>query len=167
MAEINQNKEQKIAGGKVRVKKKSTRIDMTPMVDLAFLLLTFFILTSTFNKPNILQLTMPDKGDPEPINERNILNLALSENNKVYWWMGIDAPVAETNFSKNGVRKVLLEQRSANENLMVLIKPGDDSKYENIVDVLDEMNITNMTRYAIVDFTDHDSDIISKYIQSR
>ena len=78
-------------GKKVRAKKQSTKIDMTPMVDLAFLLLTFFILTTTFNKPKTMELTMPDKVTDEKeqtkINENDILNLVLAENNKIFYWV--------------------------------------------------------------------------------
>src|SRR5436190_22933265 len=102
-------------GGKVRAKKSSTRIDMTPMVDLAFLLLTFFILTTTFNKPKTMEVNMPDKPKTEEeqtkVNEKDILNLVLGENNKIYWFIGLTPPVTVTNFSKEGIRKVLLEHK--------------------------------------------------------
>ena len=150
-------------GGKVRAKKQSTKIDMTPMVDLAFLLLTFFILTSTFNKPKTMEVTMPDKVvDPEEqtkINENDILNLVLAEDNKIYWWIGLTPPATITNYSKDGVRKVLLEHSKANPKLMILIKPKDESKYENMVDILDEMDITSQKRFAIVDYTPDDKTI--------
>ena len=153
-------------GGKVRAKKQSTKIDMTPMVDLAFLLLTFFILTTTFNKPKTMEVNMPDKVKDEKeqtkINEKDILNLVLSENDKIYWYIGLTPPVNETDYSKNGVRKVLLEQTRANEKMMVLIKPKDESRYENMVNILDEMDITGVKRFAIVKFTDDDKTIISE-----
>lgn len=153
----------KKGGGKVRAKKQSTKIDMTPMVDLAFLLLTFFILTSTFNKPKTMEVTMPDKVDnPEEqtkINENDILNLVLAENDKIYWWIGLTPPATITDYSKNGVRKVILEHNKANPKLMVLIKPKDESRYNNMVDILDEMDITATKRYAIVDYTPDDKTI--------
>jgi biopolymer transport protein ExbD len=155
----------KKGGGKVRAKKMSTKIDMTPMVDLAFLLLTFFILTTTFNKPKTMEVTMPDKvQDPEEqtkINENDILNLVLAEDNKIYWWIGLNPPVETTNYSKDGVRKVLNEHNKANPKIMILIKPKDESKYENMVDILDEMDITKTQRFAIVDFTEDDKTIIA------
>jgi biopolymer transport protein ExbD len=167
MAEVSQGGGggHKKGGGKVRVKKASTKIDMTPMVDLAFLLLTFFILTTTFNKPKTMEVNMPDKVQDEKeqtkINEKDILNLVLAEDNKIYWWIGLEPPAEVTNYSKTGVRKVLLEHNKANEKLMVLIKPKDESKYENMVDILDEMDITATKRFAIVDFTDDDKAIIA------
>src|SRR4029079_35113 len=79
-------------GGKVRSKKASTRIDMTPMVDLAFLLLTFFVLTSTLNKPQTMEITMPEKPKDETevpkVNEKDVLTIVLGENDKVYWYTG-------------------------------------------------------------------------------
>lgn len=168
MAEVSQQGGggHKKGDGKVRVKKQSTKIDMTPMVDLAFLLLTFFILTTTFNKPKTMEVNMPDKPKNEEeqtkVNEKDILNLVLDENGKIYWYIGLSAPVNQTTYAKDGIRKVLLEQNSLNPKLMVLIKPKDGSKYENMVDILDEMEITNTKRYAIVEFTDDDKTIIEE-----
>jgi biopolymer transport protein ExbD len=158
-------------GGKVRAKKQSTRVDMTPMVDLAFLLLTFFILTSTFNKSKTMELTMPDKVTKEEeqtkINENDILNLVLAENDKIYYWTGLTPPAEVTNYSKDGVRKLLLDRIRQNPKLMILIKPKDESRYNNMVDILDEMDITQMKRYAIVEFTNDDKTIIAGGLQEE
>jgi biopolymer transport protein ExbD len=155
MAEISQHSGQ--PKGKIRSKKQSTKIDMTPMVDLAFLLLTFFILTTTFSKPQIMDLAMPDRdGGNTPINDENVLNLVLAENNKIYWWMGLEPKAELTNYSSSGVRNLILKKKRERPALMILIKPKDNSKYENMVDILDEMTITATERYAIVDVTDED-----------
>lgn len=159
MAEVSQQGEKNTAG-KIRSNKSSTKIDMTPMVDLAFLLLTFFILTTTFNKPKAMELTMPDPYADQPVNTRNVLNLILSENNKIFWYIGLEPPVFETNYSSEGVRKLLLDHKQKNPKLVVLIKPEDKSKYENVVDVLDEIDITNTQRYAIVDLSDDDRQVL-------
>jgi biopolymer transport protein ExbD len=153
--------------GKVRSKKSSTRIDMTPMVDLAFLLLTFFMLTTTFNKPQTMEIIMPEKPKEEEdqplVNEKKVITLLLSKNDKIYWYQGITDPTVEvTDFSKDGIRKTLLEYNAAIKDMMVLIKPADDSRYKNVVDILDEMNITNIKRYAIVDITTVDENLIKK-----
>ena len=152
-------------GGKVRSKKSSTRIDMTPMVDLAFLLLTFFILTTTLSKPQTMEITMPEKpkeGDKQPeVNEKKVLTLVLGANDKVYWYVGITEPEAKrTDFSKDGIRKVLVEKKSEIRDLIVLIKAMDEAKYKNMVDILDEMTISNVQRYAIVDITSADKEIV-------
>jgi len=186
-------------GGKRRPKKHSTHIDMTPMVDLACLLLTFFMLTTAFSKPKVMEIVLPDN-KPIPIDqqtkvaEEKTINIILDANDKVYWYNGIakKAPfpvLNKSNFSKDGVRKMLLDrnkdlfQKIENYNkealagrvvpprdtilariraikradksggLMVLIKAADKVKYGNIVDVLDEIAICNIPRYAIVDLT--------------
>ena len=138
------------------------------MVDLAFLLLTFFILTSTFNNQHVIDLPMPDRDGPQsPVSHKNVMNLALTENNKLYWWEGLEGKVQATNYSSKGLRKLLIERTRNNSKLIVLIKPSDKSKYENLVDVLDEIRITGAERYAIVDFTEEDRNKISREISSN
>lgn len=163
MAEISQDGGKK--NGKVRSKKTSTRIDMTPMVDLAFLLLTFFVMTTTLNKPQTMEITMPEKvkdeDKPPMVNEKRVLTLILGGSDKIYWYLGITDPTVElTNFSSDGVRKVLLRENQQIKEMVVLIKPSDESKYKNVVDILDEMNISNIARYALVDITDVDKELI-------
>jgi biopolymer transport protein ExbD len=163
MAEISNEGGKK--DGKVRSKKTSTRIDMTPMVDLAFLLLTFFVMTTTLNKPQTMEITMPEKPkqeDKQPlVNEKRVLTLVLGNNDKIYWYLGITDPkINVTNFSNDGVRKILLRENAQIKEMVVLIKPSDESKYKNVVDILDEMNISNIARYALVDITDVDKELI-------
>ena len=151
-------------GGKPKGKKQSTHIDMTPMVDLAFLLLTFFMLTTTFSKPQTMEVNMPDKTDKnekQPLKESKALTILLGEDNKIYWYTGLTNPkVEQTDYSSEGIRKVLLEKNRQIKDLVVLIKAKDVSRYKNIVDILDEMHITNTKRYAIVDFTPTDEELI-------
>jgi biopolymer transport protein ExbD len=143
---------------------------MTPMVDLGFLLLTFFILTTTFAKPQTMEISMPVKPKTEEeqskLKASNALTLLLGENDKVYWYAGLpDAPTAPgvqaTNYSANGVRKVLLDRKN-NKDLVVLIKPMEKSRYKNMVDVLDEMNITESNKYAIVDVDPRDEKLVEQ-----
>lgn len=151
--------------GKIRSKKTSTRIDMTPMVDLAFLLLTFFVMTTTLNKPQTMEINMPednkDEKEAPKVNEKHVLTLIMGKDDKIYWYMGITDPeVKVTNFSPTGIRKLLLEKKRDIPKLVVLIKSLDDSKYKNLVDILDEMNITSTQRYAIVDVVPTDKELI-------
>jgi biopolymer transport protein ExbD len=167
MSEIAQSGGGGSKDGKVRVKKSSTKIDMTPMVDLAFLLLTFFILTTTLNKPQTMELTMPEKekeGDKPPeVNEKKVVTVILGPNDKVYWYVGITDPeVKVTKFGKDGIRKILLEKNNEIRDMIVLIKPGKESRYGNMVDILDEMNVTNMKRFAMVKITDVDEELIKE-----
>jgi biopolymer transport protein ExbD len=192
---------------KVRAKKSSTHIDMTPMVDLAFLLLTFFMLTTTFSKPKTMDITMPVKDAKEDeqtkVPASQTLSIILTEKDRIIWYMGEDnaEKAPETNiadFSLNGaksIHKILLEKNQLvfnkiqlvrdsvakglikNENdiikqhisavksaekkgLIVLIKPDDKSKYKNLVDILDEMLVCSVARYAIVDVSANEQELI-------
>jgi biopolymer transport protein ExbD len=153
-------------GGKVRSKKASTRVDLTAMVDLAFLLITFFMLTTTLNKPKAMDLAMPDKTvktNQLPVAATRSMTILLGSHNKLEWYMGEPGKSAPTvdNFGKDGLRKALIENgknvaatHTAPDNFMiVLIKPSEHSTYENLVAALDEMSITGVKSYAIVDIT--------------
>lgn len=168
MAEVNQASEagvKKQGRKKVRSKKASTKIDMTPMVDLAFLLLTFFMLTTTFTKPQTMQIEMPAKPQKEEdipvVNEKRVLTLVLGEADKVYWFVGITDPkVARTDFSREGIRKIVVQHNARIKNMIVLIKTSKNSRYKNLVDIFDEMNICNIARFALVDITPEDEELI-------
>ena len=167
MAEVPQGGGGSKKGGKVRSKKSSTKIDMTPMVDLAFLLLTFFMLTTTFNKPQTMEITMPEKPKAEDklpeVNEKKVVTVILGANDKIYWYHGITDPeIKVTDFSPNGIRKILLAQTAQIPGMILLIKPSPESRYKNMVDILDEMNITNMQRYALVKITQEDKDLVKE-----
>src|SRR5438045_5880852 len=119
MAEIQEGGGGGHKGGKKRAKKQSTRIDMTPMVDLAFLLLTFFILTATFSKPKSMELTFPapPKGEPPPP-IKNGVTFLLTKDDRIFYYegefrvkddeKGKKTEIAELNFSKESLRKYLL-----------------------------------------------------------
>jgi biopolymer transport protein ExbD len=167
MAEISQGGGGGKQDGKVRVKKASTKIDMTPMVDLAFLLLTFFILTTTLNKPQTMELTLPEDPKPEDklpeVNEKKVVTVILGENDKVYWYQGITDPeVKVTNYDDSGIRKILLQKNKEIPGMIILIKPAPESRYKNVVDILDEMTITNMQRFAMVKITDVDKELVKE-----
>jgi biopolymer transport protein ExbD len=107
-------------GGKRKPKKHSTRIDMTPMVDLMCLLITFFMLTTAFSKPKVMVITMPEKDPKEDIKDapkisaERTLNILLTADHKVYYYQGMIDPkkplpeLVKTDFSKDGIRKVIL-----------------------------------------------------------
>ncbi len=152
-------------GSKVRSKKASTKVDMTPMVDLAFLLITFFMLTTTLNKPQALQVNMPDKNDTEKkpeIAESKAMTIILGENNKIYWYTGVKEPnISTTDYSAEGIRHVLNKKnKEVGPDLVVVIKAMKKAKYTNLVDILDEMNITHTKRFAIVDITSQDEELV-------
>lgn len=166
MAELDTSGGGKHKGGKVRSKKASTRVDLTAMVDLAFLLITFFMFTTTLNKPKAMDLAMPDNTvlkNQLPVAASRTMTILLGGKNKLEWYMGEPGKSAPTvdGYGPNGLRKALIENgkavaasHAAPDNFMiVLIKPSDKSTYENLVNTLDEMNITNVKSRAIVKIT--------------
>jgi len=166
MAELDTSGGGKHKGGKVRSKKQSTRVDLTAMVDLAFLLITFFMLTTTLSKKKAMDLAMPDNSEQKnqlPVAATRSMTVLLGSHNKIEWYMGEPGKSAPTvdNYGKDGLRKALIENgkkvaetHAAPDNFMiVLIKPSDKSTYENLVNTLDEMSITNVQSYAIVKIT--------------
>jgi biopolymer transport protein ExbD len=173
MAELDTSGGGKHKGGKVRSKKQSTRIDLTAMVDLAFLLITFFIMTTTLAKPKAMDLTMPDKDDKTkdqlPVKASSSLTLLLGSHDKFEWYLGEAGKSAPTvdNYGKEGLRKLLVEkskeiQAATGKPMIVLIKPSDKSTYKNVVAVLDEINITAIQVYAIVDIFPAEIDILKR-----
>jgi biopolymer transport protein ExbD len=184
-------------GGKKRGKKLSTRVDFTPMVDLGFLLITFFMLTTSMNKPQTMEINMPVKEDkPETeskVKASQAVTLLLAKDDKVVYYF-VNEKTGEpetpqiTNYSAGGIRATLLKEnklrntrldsipiykdmlnkhvitedqykdhisdiRSDKNALIVVIKAADKSRYNNLVDILDEMLICNIGRYAVVDIT--------------
>ncbi len=157
MAEIDSSS-QGDKSGKKRAKKMSTKIDMTPMVDLGFLLITFFMLTTTLAKPVTMQLNMPDKTDDptetSPIKESETLTV-VPDSAKIYYFQGIPgqtAVVKVTDYSDTGIREIISTLKArVGDNFTIVIKPSKTAKYKNIVDMLDECAITNNKRYALVE----------------
>ncbi|MBF9238414.1 biopolymer transporter ExbD [Hymenobacter sp. BT683] len=170
MAEIQQNAARAGRPGKRRAKKMSTRIDMTPMVDLAFLLLTFFMLTTTFAKPYTLELNMPVKSnDPTDVALSKAMTIILGKDHRVHYFFGLNAPkdkavapalLQTTSFAADGIRQALTTRLQQQPGLVVLIKPSADSKYQDMVDILDEMNITKQKKYALVKITQDDINLL-------
>ena len=166
MAELDTSGGGKHKGGKIRSKKASTRVDLTAMVDLAFLLITFFMLTTTLSKKKAMDLTMPDNSvikNQLPVAATRSMTILLGSHNKLEWYMGEAGKSAPTvdGYGKDGLRKALIENEkkveethAAPDNFMiVLVKPSDKSTYENLVNALDELNITNVQSKAIVKIT--------------
>jgi len=155
---------------KPRSSKRSTRVDLTAMVDLGFLLITFFMLTASLNKPQSMELNMPEKDSDQvtTVSGDNAISIVLAQNNEVYYYIGVDNPqVEKTNMA--GIREVILkrqqdvQQRTGDADKMtVLIKAQSKAKYQNLVEMLDEMAITNVKRYALVDYSTTDSLLITQ-----
>lgn len=186
--------------GVKKAKKLSTRVDMTPMVDLGFLLITFFVFTATMSTPTTLDLNMPkDVDDPNKkteVKQSGVLSIVLGKKDQVYYYEG-QLEVAEgknnwksTNFK--GIRDIIIkkkqdvrsrhvhneeicrpEREKAKEkkdpnwekacedvDFVVIIKPNPDATYKNTVDILDEMTINQVKRYALVKVLDQEMELV-------
>ena len=143
-------------------KKLSTRVDLTPMVDLGFLLITFFIFTTTMSQPTAMKLFLPkDTEKPEEQNKvkaSGALTIMLGKNDGVYYYEGELLPDG-SNFKSSNFKDIRTEiinkKKSTNpQDFVVVIKPGPEATYKNTVDILDEMTINDVKRYAMVDIFD-------------
>ncbi len=160
MAEILNNQHQQKAGIP-KTKKQSLRIDLTPMVDLGFLLISFFIFTTTVSQPTGIKLVMPDDRniiDSSIAPENKTLNLVLAANNKVYAYDGSDVSDIKALGSRTAMRDAITQKKNLLKNnygtdagMVVLIKPTIVSTYVDVVNALDEMLICDVKTYMLMD----------------
>lgn len=153
--------------GVKKAKKLSTRVDLTPMVDLGFLLITFFIFTTTMSQPTAMKLFLPkDVDKPEEQNKVKlsaVITLMLGKNDQVYYYEG-DDPTKLQSSNYKAIRDVLLDKkrRTDPKDFVVVLKPTADATYKNTINILDEMTIDGITRYALVDVTPDEYKIVQK-----
>lgn len=154
----------------IRSKKLSTRVDLTPMVDLGFLLITFFIFTTTLSQPQVMKLNLPKEEGPDMlIPEGKTLTLLLCKDNTIGYYSGNNTSGLQyTNFSAEGIRTIIQQHQQNVKNVykkdnqeFVIIKPTTDASYKNVVDVLDEMLINNVKSYVLADETTEDTELLS------
>lgn len=162
MSEIVSNNQQ---NGKR--KKRETRIDLTPMVDLGFLLITFFVFTTTMSEVKAMKMYLPaDSNTPNTQSKSGALTL-MPDENKVFYYHGTfedaqkNGQLLSANYAgPNGIRQVILNLKSLliktngnDKKLMVVIKPTDKCNFKHTVDLLDEMTLNEVHRYAMVDIS--------------
>jgi biopolymer transport protein ExbD len=160
MAELNQTISN--SGKNRRCLKPLPKVDLTAMVDLAFLLITFFMLTTSLSKPSAMHVAMPVDEGALPVSESRTMTVCLGANDQVLWYIGTtDDPqyIQVTNPSKirsdfqNQMKEV---SKKSGKSLIVLIKPSEKANFKNLVDLLDELEIVKVSSYAIVDITSGD-----------
>jgi biopolymer transport protein ExbD len=167
-------------------KKLSTRVDLTPMVDLGFLLITFFIFTTTMSQPTAMKLILPDdKVKPEEQNkakESGALTIIMGADNHIYYYEGQLKPDASNFLSasyngENSIRDVILKKKEyvrsiaqdptdPEKDLVIVIKPSSTCTYKNVIDILDEMSINVVKKYALVDIFDIEEQLVKKSDES-
>ena len=169
MAEQITTSENKGSKNRKRMNEKSTRVDLTPMVDLGFLLITFFVFTTTMSTTTAMGMITPnDKTGPnDPVCESCVITVLPAGNNKVYYYEGAErnAEYKETNYSAAGLRKLLADKKSSTsanrKDAILIIKPGETSSFKNLVDIIDENTICMYKRYYLDKLNDNEA----KHIQ--
>jgi biopolymer transport protein ExbD len=152
-------------------------IDMTPMVDLGFLLITFFILSTTMSEQSTLKLYMPQDGAPTPLGRSKVLTVLLGSDNKIYAYEGAfedakkeDKVIATSYNEAAGIGELIRQKqrqlqgssKDGKEGLVYLIKPTRLSNYKNVVDALDEATINGVKKYMLVDASAEETHLFSE-----
>jgi biopolymer transport protein ExbD len=169
MAELNSSPER--SGGRHVRRRIPARVNLTAMVDLAFLLITFFMLTTILAKPKAMPVIMPADGPSGPVPESRTMTICLGKNNQLVWYLGLsDKPLVgpvQIGYGKD-LSKSILETRdrifkSSGKGMVVIIKAAEHSKYGNLVETLDDMNIMQVPSYAIAKISQKDIDMLKQH----
>jgi len=167
----NGNRTAKKGRGKKR--RIGFHLDMTPMVDVAFLLLTFFMLTTTFSKSNTMEINMPTEQGEVKIAENNVMTVRLAGDGMAYCSLGEEVPrkiaLYETSDSRRlalsgELRSLLRQQTAANKKLVIVVKISEKAKYKYLVDLIDELNLMKIDRFSLDDYTDQDEAEIKRAV---
>lgn len=165
--------------GAHRVKKHSLHTDMTPMVDLGFLLITFFVFTAEMSKPAVTKLVMPTEGGQTTLGQSNALTVILGKNDAVYYYHGdpgkafAEGKIYKTGFAfDKGIGNIIRDKqkqlannpasREGKDGLMLLIKPGEHTSYQNVIDMLDEVMINKVKKYALLKQEKEEVDYVNR-----
>ncbi|MDP9079684.1 MAG: biopolymer transporter ExbD [Bacteroidota bacterium] len=161
MAELNQSTGK--SGGR-NLKRMPVRVDLTAMVDLAFLLITFFMLTTSFQKPRKMEVNMPADAPPQPYAENTTMSICIGAKNKLVYYLGMpEKPLTQPKLISDGkdIRSAIVDMtnqvfKKTGKAMALIIKPAEHSVYENLVNVLDEANLNKVTSYSIGKITAND-----------
>lgn len=151
------------SNGKSKTTKKSTRVDLTPMVDLGFLLITFFVFTNTISKPVAMSMKGPKDGGNSDICESCAIAVIPAANNKLFYYEGAEknAEYKTTNYSPQGLRALLLQKKkevaAVGRTAVLIIKPGAASPFKNLINIIDENNIAAYPQYFLDNLSRADS----------
>jgi biopolymer transport protein ExbD len=174
MAELDTSAKNGKQTRKPRAKKALPKVDLTAMVDLAFLLITFFMLTTTLSKPTALDIVKPDNSDPAATVDRKAsetMTILLGKHDRLVAYMGVPGTTTPQVQSFQQIRKTILTnkfkvQQTTGRNLVMIIKPTSGAVYKNLVDIMDELNITGIVTAPAIDDV-HILDAEKKFMKSR
>jgi len=159
-ADVGGGREKKARGHKKKKKRAGVRVDMTPMVDVAFLLLTFFMLTTVMRKQQTLEINLPpDAKTKVEIAQSNLMTVYVDENDKIFYASGTDKPQS---IEFKGLQDFFVKQLAQNPKLVILLKFDRKSKYHIMVDVIDQLNLAKLQRFSIAPMTDADKQSLAK-----
>jgi biopolymer transport protein ExbD len=147
--------------GKKRKKgrRMGVRIDMTPLVDVAFLLLTFFMFTTSMSRPQTMEINLPpDKDVKVEVAESNLMTLRVNDRADIFWSMGIESP---KRIAYADLRAFLRDKLQSNPKLIVVLKIDRTGKYNTMVNLIDEINLAQITRFSLAPMTDKDKELVA------
>ena len=149
---------------KGKKRKKGRRLgirnDLTPLVDIAFLLLTFFMLTTTMSRPQTMEINLPpDQEVKVEVAESNLLTLRVNEKGEIFWNVGIESP---KRLERAELRAFLREKALANPKLIALLKIDRAGKYNLMVDLIDEFNLADVKRFSLAPLVEQDKALMAK-----
>ncbi|RPH33995.1 biopolymer transporter ExbD [bacterium] len=151
------------AKGKGKKRKKGRRlgirIDMTPLVDVAFLLLTFFMFTTSMSRPQTMEINLPpDKDVKVEVAESNLMTLRVDDKAEVFWSMGIESP---KRIERKDLKPFLIEHITNNPKLIVVLKIDQEGKYNTMVDLIDEITSAKISRFSLAPMLDKDKELVA------
>ncbi len=145
---------------KKKAKRAGVRMDMTPMVDVAFLLLTFFMLTTVMRKQQTLEINLPPNNETRiEIAQSNLLTVYVDENDKIYYATGTEKPIS---IDYNNLQAFFTKSEKENSKLVILLKFDRKSRYHMMVDIIDQLNLASLQRFSIAPMTDNDKKELTK-----
>ena len=158
--DVTAPRERKHGKKRKKARRLGIRIDMTPLVDIAFLLLTFFMLTTTMSRPQTMEINLPpDREVKVEVAESNLLTLRMNEKGDLFWNVGIESPKA---LERNGLRAFLKQRVIDNPKLVALLKIDRAAKYNQMVEMIDDFNLSNVTRFSLAPMTETDLKLLAK-----
>lgn len=141
-------------GGRRKRSRPGVRIDMTPMVDVAFLLLIFFMLTAVFRRPLAMEVNLPEPGAKVQVPESNVMTVLVESHDEMFYRVG-KSPLQPLDWQD--LTQVFRAQQQANPEVIILVKIARDARYEDMVDMMDALDEAGMERFSLVPMTDQDA----------
>jgi biopolymer transport protein ExbD len=155
-------REPKQKGGLRRMKRRvSVRIDMTPMVDVAFLLLIFFMVTTVFRQPQAMEMNLPPADAKVQVAESNVMSVFVAPDKQMFWQMGKGTL---TSTSMKDLHQLFIENAKLNPDLIILVKVNRTAPYSVMVDIMDELEIANMSKFSLIPMTPDEAKTVEAHL---